>query len=255
MFDLRAILPATPAMIRAYLIGFVDRVMPINPDPAGWGQPQISPMAFSTDATLRPQTVPLEIEAAGGFAVGLEMAKNLGGGRVQPVGPVIVFIVVPLGHERSELRIVFPLGETEDSRRRVLEELKQAWPGEAIYRDQAPWWLFQEFDRRALSKAIATGDSPPPGAPLPCANTLPWRGGRAQASNLPSTQTGHNIELTPQEQTMVRLWTRERKTAREIAESLSPSPSRVRNRLSELRRILGEDAVPNRARVRLNPSL
>jgi DNA-directed RNA polymerase specialized sigma24 family protein len=49
---------------------------------------------------------------------------------------------------------------------------------------------------------------------------------------------------------MMRLWKDERKTSPEIGHLLSFSPKTVRNRLSKLRKALGEELVPNRTRRR-----
>jgi hypothetical protein len=175
MLDLRMVLPVSPPIIRAWLISLVDRIIPLDPDPSALGQPQIAPHSFATDATLRRQPTPAEIEDTGGFSVGLEMAISAGDGEVQPVGPVVVFLVVPMGIERSEFRIFFPLGITIESRQRLVNVLSWAWPGEAIHGDQVPWWAFRDFNRRALFEAIATQGPLPPGAPPRRPGAPPWR--------------------------------------------------------------------------------
>ena len=35
MFEFRIVLPASPIVIRGWLIGFVDRILPLDPDPEG----------------------------------------------------------------------------------------------------------------------------------------------------------------------------------------------------------------------------
>jgi hypothetical protein len=184
MFDLRVILPATPSMIRAWLMSLVDQVLPIDPDPAGWGQPQLSAHGFSTDVTLRPQWAPPEVEAAGGICVGLEMAFSVGNDELQPMGPGMVILVVPMGRERSEFRMFFPLGITQESRRRVYDAMKSAWPSESFFRDDIPFWMVRDFDRRKLFEAIATRGTPPPGAPPRRRrdDPLPWRSAPIQAT-------------------------------------------------------------------------
>jgi hypothetical protein len=178
MQALRVILRTSPAVIRAWLPALVDRVLPLDPDPAGWGQPQLSPDAFVTDLTLRPQSgLPVEIADAGGFLIGLEVAYGAPDGRLQPMGPVVAFLVVPRDPERTEVRIFFPLGITNASHRRVVAELEAAWPGARIRGDELPSWAFSDFDRRALFAAVATGGPLPPGAPLPRrrGDPPPWR--------------------------------------------------------------------------------
>src|SRR5688572_21654737 len=103
MFDLRVVVPSSPAMIRAWLIGLTDRLLPIHPDPIAFGQSGIDPQAFITDGTLRSQYVPPEIKEAGGFCVGLEAAIPVGGGHIQPVGSLISFVITPIGQERTEI--------------------------------------------------------------------------------------------------------------------------------------------------------
>jgi hypothetical protein len=252
MFELRVILPASPIMIRAWLTGLVDRVIPLEPDPAGWGQAQMSPQGFLTDSTLRRQPIPPEIEAAGGLGVGLEMAAHGRNGLLQPMGPVVVFLIVPMGQERSEVRIYFPLGITRESHTRLVEEFRSSWPGEIIQGDERPWWAGRDFDRRALFQAIATGGPPPSGAPAQrrLEDPLPWRDKPTQELRPGGDPIGEAIRLAPQDAEMVRLWTDEGKKHREIGTILSLSEKRVRNRLSELRSMLGEDRVPSRARPR-----
>jgi hypothetical protein len=197
MFELRGMLPASPIVIRGWLSGFAERILPLYPDPQGWGQPQMSTDPFITDVTLRPLAVPPEIEAAGGFGVGLEMAFGVGNGDVQPMGPVVVFVVVPMGADRSELRVFFPLGLAYESRHRVPEELKRSWPGIEILPDHMPLWVYRDFDRRALFEAIATRGWLPPGAPprRPL-HPLPWRDLPSDTYQVEHSQA-HDRMLTP----------------------------------------------------------
>jgi hypothetical protein len=176
MFDLRVVLPASPTEIRGWLPGFARRILPLDPDPAAFGQPQMSPRAFMTDTTLRPLAVLPEIEAAGGFGVGLEVALPCGDDEVQPVGPVVVFVVVPMGAAQSEVQVFFPLGLAHESRPQVPAELRKSWPGVEILTDYMPRWVVKDLDRRALFHAIATRGPMPPGAPRRVPRTpLPWR--------------------------------------------------------------------------------
>jgi len=167
-------------MIRAWLFGVADRILPIYPDPEGYGQPRLDPHAFMTDATFRSLPAPPEIQDAGGFCIGLEIAFPVGDYQLQPMGPVIALMVTPIGQDRSEVRIFFPPGisyEGRDALTRVAEEFRRAWPDVAIYNDSMPWWSDQGFNRRALFAAIATGGPAPPGAPprRPRNYPLPWR--------------------------------------------------------------------------------
>jgi hypothetical protein len=146
-------------MIRAWLTSLIDRILPINPDPAAFGQPQLSSMAFLTHARLREQDVPPEIKAAGGFCVRLEAAFPFGHDQFQLVGPLLAFVVTPVGQERSEARVFSPLGlsfESRDVRHRMAQEFKRAWPDVEVYTDDMPWWFVRSFDRRKLFEAIAT---------------------------------------------------------------------------------------------------
>jgi hypothetical protein len=135
MFDLRIVVPSSPAMIRAWLIGLCHRILPIDPDPYGSGQPELSSTAFRTDTTLRPQEILPEIRDVGGLSVGLEAAFPVGDDQLQPVGPVIAFVVTPIGQDRSEVQIFFPLGLAYDGRhamrRRIATEFERAWPARA----------------------------------------------------------------------------------------------------------------------------
>jgi hypothetical protein len=145
------------------------------------------------DSTLRPQVVPPEIEEAGGFGLGLELAFPRGQGLVQPVGPVAVFLVAPLGLARSEVQIFFPIGISMDSRHRLMQEFRQAWPDAELYRNEMPFWLRRDFDRRALFEAIATRGPLPPGAPPQCERTpLPWR------PSLPTGQPSDALSVQPE---------------------------------------------------------
>jgi hypothetical protein len=254
MIDLRLILPASPTTIRAWLTGFVLRILPIDPSPSGYGEPDFSPQACLTDATLREQEILAEIEQAGGFCVGLELAYYCKDGQMQPMGPVIVFMCTPMGPERSDVSIFFPLGTSIGSHQRVIQELSSDWPGIEIRNGSMPWWFGRGLNLRELFESIATGGPPLPGAPPRVApnSSRPWR--QTSARPTPSSvQIAGDAALSPQDEQMVRLWTLEGKTGPEIADKLSLSASRVRNRLSELRKVLGEDKVPSRARPRRTP--
>ena len=260
MIDLRVVLAASPAMIRAWLFGFVDRALPIHPDPAGWGQPHMSRDGFITDATMRPQPVPAEIEAAGGFCVGLDMAYGVGNGLVQPMGPVIVFMVLPVGHQRSEVRIFFPLGTDMESRQRVIEVLKATWPEAEIYGDYMPWWGFQNFNLRALFEALATGAPPPPDAPPRRPRALPWRdpleadykaepsqGEIDQASEGPIASVANSQSADPLPPALkgrpreIVILLRKGRTDVEIAGQLGIRPRSVAKRIVEARREFGAE--------------
>lgn len=260
MFDLRVVLPASPAMIRAWLIGLADRILPIHIDPAAFGYGNRRSDAPMVDSTLRPQNVPCEVTDVGGFCVGLEAAISVADGELQPLGPIIAFMVTPIGQERSELRVFFPLGlsyeEGRDGRQSVAAELSRVWPDAQIYGDYMPWWFVRDFDRRALFQSLSTGGPPPPGAPARRNrhDSLPWRDLTVRESRPLVEALGGSPELSPQDEQMVRLWTLEGKSGPDIATKLSLSTSRVRNRLSELRAILGEDKVPSRARPRRRPA-
>jgi hypothetical protein len=232
--------------------------MPIYPDTSAFGQANLSPHGIWSDGTLRPQAVPSEISEAGGFCVGLEVAYTIPDDQLQPLGPIIAFVVTPIGQDRSEVRIFFPLGisiEERDARQRVVEEFKRAWPDAPMYGDEMPWWFVRDFNRRELFAAIATRSPAPPDAPprRPRGSPRPWRE-QPTIGRRPSAEVIDNdSRLSSQDKQMIRMWALEHKTGPQIANIVGLSKSRVSNRLSELRKLLGEDIVPNRGKRQRMP--
>ena len=161
------------------------------------------------------------------------------------MGPVVVFVVVPMGVDRSEVRVFFPLGLEYDSRQRVPTEFRRSWPGIEILPDHMPMWVVNDFDRRALFEAIATRGPLPPGAPPRVPQTpLPWRAQPGDDRHPSGSQSGGQVELSGKDAEIVRLWT-EGRTAAQIATHLERETKTIENRITALRRKYGTDLVPH----------